>query len=88
MSRSVRSVTVIPANINPISHFPIALQRKRRVAGYARVSTDSEEQLLSYENQREYYTNLISANKEWEFVGLYADEGITGTQAKKRPAFL
>ena len=64
MSRSVRSVTVIPASINPNSHLPIALQRKRRVAGYARVSTDSEEQQTSYEAQVDYYTRFIQSKPE------------------------
>ena len=87
MSRSARSVTVIPASINPISHLPIALQRKRRVAGYARVSTDSEEQQTSYEAQVDYYRKYICSNPEWKFVGIYADEGITGTNTKKRDGF-
>ncbi len=73
MSRSVRSVTVIPASINPISHLPIALQRKRRVAGYARVSTDSEEQQTSYEAQVDYYTRYIQSKPDWEFVKVYTD---------------
>lgn len=61
--------------------------KQLRVAAYCRVSTDSDEQLQSYENQMEYYTNLIAKNKEWEFAGLYADEGKTGTIAEKRPDF-
>ena len=58
---------------------------QKRVAAYCRVSTDSEEQLTSYQNQMRVYTEMISANKEWEFAGLYADEGISGTRADKRP---
>ena len=54
-------------------------QRKRRVAAYARVSTDSDEQLSSYEAQVDFYTQYIQNNPEWEFVGLYSDEGVTGT---------
>ena len=87
MSRSVRSVTVIPASINPISHLPITLQRKRRVAGYARVSTDSEEQQTSYEAQVDYYTRYIQSKPDWEFVKVYTDEGITATNTKKRDGF-
>lgn len=64
-----------------------ALQRKRRVAAYARVSTDSDEQLSSYEAQVDFYTRHIQSNPEWEFVGLYADEGISGTNTKKREGF-
>ena len=60
---------------------------QKRVAAYCRVSTDSEEQLTSYKNQVKTYTEMIAANKEWELAGIYADEGITGTQAKARPHF-
>ena len=60
---------------------------QKRVAAYCRVSTDSEEQLTSYQNQMRVYTEMIVANKEWEFAGLYADEGISGTRADKRPEF-
>lgn len=57
------------------------------MAAYCRVSTDSEEQLTSYQNQMRVYTEMIAANKEWEFAGLCADEGISGTRADKRPEF-
>lgn len=60
---------------------------QKRVAAYCRVSTDSEEQLTSYQNQMKVYTEMIAANKEWRFAGLYADEGISGTRADKRPRF-
>ena len=60
---------------------------QKRVAAYCRVSTDSEEQLTSYQNQMRVYTEMIAANKEWEFAGLCADEGISGTRADKRPEF-
>ena len=60
---------------------------QKRVAAYCRVSTDSEEQRTSYQNQMCAYTEMIAANKEWEFAGLYADEGISGTRADKRPEF-
>ena len=60
---------------------------QKRVAAYCRVSTDSEEQLTSYQNQMRVYTEMIAANKKWEFAGLYADEGISGTRADKRPEF-
>jgi site-specific DNA recombinase len=62
--------------------------KKLRVAAYCRVSTDSEEQLNSYSTQVTYYTNYIKSKPEWEFVGIYADEGITGTSAKKRKEFM
>ena len=67
---------------------PIAEQAKRqRVAAYARVSSDSADQLNSYATQVEYYTSTIQAADEWEFAGLYADEGVTGTRADKREDF-
>ncbi len=65
-----------------------AVQRQLRVAAYCRVSTDDEEQLTSYEAQQEYYTDKIMTNKEWTMAGIFADEGITGTSARKRPEFL
>lgn len=61
---------------------------RRRVAAYTRVSTDGELQLHSLDNQVAYYSNLISANPEWEFAGIYTDEGITGTSMKNRKDFL
>ena len=64
-----------------------AQHRQKRVAAYCRVSTDSEEQLTSYTNQMKVYTEMIASNKEWEFAGLYADEGISGTNTKKRKEF-
>ena len=64
-----------------------AAHRQLRVAAYCRVSTDDEEQLTSYEAQRNYYTDKIMSNPNWTMAGLYADEGITGTSAKKRPEF-
>ena len=66
---------------------PIDSPRKRRVAAYARVSTDSEEQATSYEAQVDYYTNYIKSRNDWEFVRVYADEGITGTNTKDRVEF-
>lgn len=60
---------------------------QKRVAAYCRVSTDSEEQLTSYVNQKKFYTDMIARNTEWQFAGLYADEGISGTRADKRPEF-
>ena len=69
----VKSVTTIPAKINKKTAMPIDSPRKRRVAAYARVSTDSEEQATSYEAQVDYYTNYIKNRKDWEFVRVYAD---------------
>ena len=61
---------------------------KLRVAAYARVSTDSDDQLVSLKAQREHYENYIKSNPEWEFAGLYYDEGISGTKKEKRPELL
>ena len=61
--------------------------RKLRVAAYARVSSSSEDQLNSFAAQNAHYTELITANPEWEFVDVYADKGITGTSAEKREDF-
>ena len=65
-----------------------AVQRQLRVAAYCRVSTDDEEQLTSYEAQQNYYTDKIMTNPQWTMAGVFADEGISGTSASKRPAFL
>lgn len=61
---------------------------RKRVAAYVRVSTDDEEQLNSFTSQKQYYQEKISQSKEWILVGIYADEGITGTKTKKRDDFL
>ena len=61
--------------------------KKRRVAGYARVSTDLEQQQNSYQTQLDYYKTYISSRPDWEFAGMYSDEGITGTSTKRRDGF-
>lgn len=80
-------VIVIPSKVNPITLTPIGQVVKRRVAAYARVSTDSDEQYSSYEAQVTYYTNFIKSKPNWEFVKVYADEGISGTTTKRRDDF-
>lgn len=60
---------------------------KKRVAAYARVSTEQDEQQNSYETQLRYYATYIQGNPEWEFVKVYADEGISGTSLKHRDEF-
>ena len=60
---------------------------KKRVAAYCRVSTDSEEQLMSYVTQKQAYEDLINGRQDWELVGIYADEGISGTSMKHRDEF-
>ena len=61
--------------------------KKRRVAGYARVSTDHEGQATSYESQMRYYSEYINGRDDWEFVKMYSDEGISGTNTKLRTGF-
>ena len=68
-------VTTIPATKNKFTALPTASICKRRTAGYARVSTDSDEQFTSYEAQIDYYTKLITSREDWEFVDVYTDEG-------------
>lgn len=62
--------------------------RKLRVAAYARVSTDSEEQLISLDAQKNHYEVLIRSRRDWEYAGLYYDEGISGTKMAKRDGLL
>jgi DNA invertase Pin-like site-specific DNA recombinase len=66
---------------------PLAQTAKRRVAGYARVSTDSKEQITSYKTQVDYYTRYIQEQPDWKFVGVYTDEGISAVNTKKRDGF-
>ena len=69
----MRKITVIPQTRNVFSAAPISSVAKKKVAGYARVSTDSDEQFTSYEAQVEYYTNYIKSKPRWEFVGVYTE---------------
>ena len=82
-----RNVTVIPAIKRVGNNKNSESKPKIRVAAYCRVSTDSEEQASSYDIQIEHYTNYIKKNKEWELAGIFADDGITGTNTKKRDEF-
>ena len=81
-----RRVRVIPAAKTTIAEKSSG-QNKQRVAAYCRVSTDSEEQLNSYKAQKEYYTQEIEENPDWEMAGVFADEGLSGTSLKKRKEF-
>lgn len=72
--------------IEPSAARPTAA--KIRVAAYCRVSTGMDDQLVSLETQKTHYEDLISANPEWVYAGLYYDEGISGTSKEKRPALL
>ena len=83
---SERKITVIPPKIN------LNTEKKREVkrlnvAAYCRVSTAQEEQETSYVAQVSYYTKLITENPSWNLAGIYADDGISGTNTKKRDDF-
>lgn len=80
------NVTVIPATKTAESDGKNKYQQLR-VAAYCRVSTAQEEQLNSYQVQIDYYTDYIGKNKDWKLAGIFADEGISGTQTKKRTEF-
>ena len=83
-------VTVIPAKKDrlPINVLNNEAVKRLRVAAYARVSTNNKEQLTSYEAQVDYYTRYIQSKPdEWDFVGIYTDEGISATNRKKRDGF-
>lgn len=80
-------VTTIPATKNKFTALPTASIAKRRTAGYARVSTDKDEQFTSYEAQVDYYTKYIQSREDWEFVAVYTDEGISALDTKHREGF-
>ena len=86
-AQTVRKVTVIPPIAEMQGESRIDM-RPKRVAAYCRVSTDREEQEHSFETQKAMYTEMIMMKPSWQTAGIYADEGITGTVAKKRPGFM
>ena len=81
------SVTFIPATKRVGTRKVKDEVPKLRVAAYCRVSTETEEQATSYEMQVSHYTEYIRKNPAWEFAGIYADDGISGTNTKKREEF-
>lgn len=87
MNSVTSNVRVIPATIGFNAGYASEQIRQKRVAAYARVSTDSEEQKTSYDAQVDYYTNHIKSNQEWQFAGVYTDEGISATSTAKREGF-
>ena len=84
MAKRVRQ---IPATLNTFTSAPAYSAVKRKVAGYARVSTNNEEQQSSYEAQMDYYRSYITSRSDWEFAGMYSDEGITATNTRHREGF-
>lgn len=84
--RPPRVVRVIPPTINTQESIR-EKYKQLRVVAYCRVSTKQEEQLNSYETQKNYYTEKINAEPNWTLAGIFADKGITGTSIKKRDEF-
>ncbi len=82
-----KNVKTIPATLNRFTSVPKTAVTKRKVCAYARVSTNHEEQLTSYDAQVSYYTEYIKNHSEWEFVKVYSDEGVTGCNTKHRVGF-
>ena len=82
-----KSITVIPARKRVGNTVTAEAKPKLKVAAYCRVSTDSDEQASSYEVQVEHYTQFIQKNPEWELAGIFADDGISGCNTKKRSEF-
>ena len=83
----MKKVQVIEATKNKLNRGKQKKANLMRVAPYCRVSTDSEEQLLSYNSQVQHYKNLVESKPGWELVDIYADEGISGTQTANRAEF-
>ena len=82
---AAKNITIIPATKMMHTGLPRNAAVKKRVAGYARVSTDSEEQQTSYEAQVDYYTKYIQSKPEWTFVKVYTDEDRSYGQKPKSP---
>ena len=82
-----KSVTLIPARKRMGNTEQEEEKPKLKVAAYCRVSTDSDEQATSYETQVEHYTSFIKKNPDWEFAGVFADDGISGCNTKNRNEF-
>lgn len=81
------NVRIIPATVQQYTEIPLDSVKKRRVAAYARVSTELEEQQSSFRAQVNYYTDYIKRREDWEFAGMYTDDGISGTDMRKRDGF-
>jgi DNA invertase Pin-like site-specific DNA recombinase len=80
-------ITVIPSTKNQHTQLPLGSINLRKVAAYARVSTNTDEQYTSYEAQVNYYRKFIQERGDWEYTNVYADEGISGTNTKRRIEF-
>ncbi|MBQ2633964.1 MAG: recombinase family protein [Oscillospiraceae bacterium] len=82
-----KKITAIPATVRRYSAAPIASVEKRRVAGYARASTDRKEQQTSFAAQLDYYKSYIASREDWEFAGMYSDKGLSATSTTHREGF-
>lgn len=78
-------IVTIPASIPKAG--TTSKYRQLKVAAYCRVSTEHEEQINSFQMQCSYYTDYINKNKDWQFAGIYADEGLSATDVEKRTEF-
>ena len=81
------NVIVIEATQSKFSKLKDNSKKTINVSAYCRVSTDSEEQLGSYESQKKHYAKLIKEHENWQLIGIYADKGISGTKVAKRKNF-
>ena len=86
MAETAKKISMIPAKVQYDRNVKLS-EKKMKVAAYCRVSTELEEQDSSYEAQVEYYTSKISENENWKNAGIYADDGKSGTNTKKRADF-
>ena len=82
------TLTIIKATTSLSQRNRNSKDKRLRVAAYCRVSTDTDEQCGSFENQVTYYTKLIQENPEWIYAGVYADEGYSGAHTDNRPQFM
>jgi len=91
LTKSIKSSNIIQSSRIGQQHMPMSstgqLNKRLRVAAYVRVSTENEMQMTSLKTQIAYYTYAILKNPDYEFAGIYADEGITGTSTKNRKGF-
>ena len=85
---SVNETAFDRLNVLPTPFVNLDRNRIRRTVFYGRVSTEHEAQISALENQIQWYDDQAKMHKNWDVLGKYIDEGITGTQAKKRPSFL
>ena len=83
MAETAKKISMIPAKVQYDRNVKLS-EKKMKVAAYCRVSTELEEQDSSYEAQVEYYTSKISENENWKNAGIYADDGKSGTNTKRK----